>query len=334
SLACGRHLESRAAWLLKPEGTDDGSSFTRGKGGHVKQRDAKIKSKQLKMFGASNWAAVAASEPVLGSRHSAEVLSHWHVDGSLLIPTQTPEGSAFVLVGTVAQLEGRYGAAADLGLGMPAQRGDEPPLTCLALRLEEATAPACPVEETKKQDLVRCQSFGTLIVLSKVQEIQAVVSLSVLQGKVCQEPVAKQIPPHFEFAIILQVVSDFVRCLPSSAQQKNLTQGGESYPLGIRYDGALASQLASRLVHILIEEELGYSVARQDGDSHAGMYALMGCTTDGTCIQPTRQHINMAVWMTPDLSATFRDIHSERASEAPVSAGSMGHFGLSKSSTR
>ena len=50
------------------------------------------------MFGASNWAAVAASEPVLGSRHSAEVLSHWHVDGSLLIPTQTPEAPCCSLV--------------------------------------------------------------------------------------------------------------------------------------------------------------------------------------------------------------------------------------------
>ena len=34
--------------------------------------------------------------------------------------------------------------------------------------------------------------------------------------------------------------------------------------------------------------------------------------------------------MSSGLSATFRDIHSERASEAPVSAGSMTHFGLSQ----
>ncbi|CAE7030102.1 unnamed protein product [Symbiodinium sp. CCMP2456] len=118
-------------------------------------------------------------------------------------------------------------------------------------------------------------------------------------------------------------------CLSSYGQRKNLTRGGESYPIGIVYlDNIVSSQLASRLVHILIEEVLGYSVARQDGlDARAGMYALMGCATDGTCIRPTHQHINMAVWMSSDLSATFQDIHSERASDAPVSAGSMGHFG-------
>ena len=63
---------------------------------------------------------------------------------------------------------------------------------------------------------------------------------------------------------------------------------------------------------------------------HVCTDSLMGCATDGTCIQPTHQHINMAAWMSSGLSATFRDIHSERASEAPVSAGSMTHFGLSQ----
>eukprot|EP00439_Symbiodinium_sp_Y106_P049239 s2665_g6.t1 len=65
-------------------------------------------------------------------------------------------------------------------------------------------------------------------------------------------------------------------CLSSYGQPKNLTRSGESYPVGIWYGGLVSSQLASRLVHILIEEVLGYSVARQDGlDSHAGMYALI-----------------------------------------------------------
>ncbi|CAE7627877.1 unnamed protein product [Symbiodinium sp. CCMP2456] len=126
-------------------------------------------------------------------------------------------------------------------------------------------------------------------------------------------------------------------CLPnprSPSQRRNVTHDGESYPIGLWVNDWDAAYVTSGVVHILIEELLGYNVIETGpgpGTLNA-FYALMGCArplnlSDAGCGSGvTYNHINVEQW-SEDYAKEWSEIQAKYPSRAPVDLGSMGYDG-------
>ena len=145
------------------------------------------------------------------------------------------------------------------------------------------------------------------------------------------------------FRLALLVVVTLTRvavptCFPDGipvSQRRNLRQANdESYPLGLWVNDWAAAYVTSAVVHILIEERLGYNV-NETGPGPGSLnafYALMGCSNPrdlddrGCGPTTTYNHINMETWAEA-YAAEWDEIQSQFPAMAPINAGSMGYGG-------
>eukprot|EP00439_Symbiodinium_sp_Y106_P051899 s2250_g6.t3 len=124
------------------------------------------------------------------------------------------------------------------------------------------------------------------------------------------------------------------QCDLSSSILRNVTHDGESYPIGLWVNDWDAAYVTSGVVHILMEELLGYNVIETGpgpGTLNA-FYALMGCArplnlSDAGCGSGvTYNHINVEQW-SEDYAKEWSEIQAKYPSRAPLDLGSMGYDG-------
>ena len=127
-------------------------------------------------------------------------------------------------------------------------------------------------------------------------------------------------------------------CLPDaiapSQRQPLRHANGESYPLGLWISDWAAGYVTSAVIHILIEERLGYAVNETGPGPGAlnAFYALAGCVDPmnledrGCGPQVTYNHINLETWG-EGYTTEWEEIQREYPSMAPIDVGSMGYSG-------
>ena len=135
------------------------------------------------------------------------------------------------------------------------------------------------------------------------------------------------------FVVVTAVPSCFPDGIPVT-QRRNLRQGNDEFPLGLWVNDWAAAYVTSAVVHILIEERLGYNV-NETGPGPGSLnafYALMGCSNPmdlddrGCGPTTTYNHINMETWAEA-YAAEWAEIQSQFPAMAPINAGSMGYGG-------
>ncbi|CAK9086628.1 unnamed protein product [Durusdinium trenchii] len=127
-------------------------------------------------------------------------------------------------------------------------------------------------------------------------------------------------------------------CLPGGipdAERKELSNGTESYPVGIFLVDYAAQHATAELVAILLQEKLGYKVKRMiDGKlTSDAFYALAGClqpsdSSNRRCgdQMQTRAHISVEGW-TSGYQTEWDELQRNSPSFAPRNLGNMGYQG-------
>ncbi|CAK9021690.1 Retrovirus-related Pol polyprotein from transposon TNT 1-94 [Includes: Protease [Durusdinium trenchii] len=130
-------------------------------------------------------------------------------------------------------------------------------------------------------------------------------------------------------------VSSFPPLDLAPQKRKNVTNGAESYPLGLYVMDWAAAHATSAVAQILLEEKLGYSVVPDMGISTPdAFFALAGClqptnTTDRGCGSGptgTYYHISLEGW-TLGYIEMWKELQQTFPATAPRLVGQMGYMG-------
>lgn len=118
--------------------------------------------------------------------------------------------------------------------------------------------------------------------------------------------------------------------------RKYLSGPSGPYPIGVWVCDWPAAYVTSEVVHILLEEILGFRVVQTGPGPNTvdGFFALTGCATPtniedrGCSAEPvvTTNHINVEGW-TESYASTWAEIERDYPQNAPRNLGNMGYFG-------
>ena len=133
------------------------------------------------------------------------------------------------------------------------------------------------------------------------------------------------------------VLSSASQCLPDAVpenQRLNISLEGVSMPVGITAGNWPSAGLAAKMLHIMVQEVLGYHAHEHlnDGGSTAIVQELAGCADiverPELCPWPPRDHIGLEIWPNRWFAEANKQLLVTLDDRAPRNLGELGYLGV------